>query len=492
MLRTFNLNNNRFKITITLSLFGIIYASISLVNHYFFRTSALDLGLYTNALYDYSHLQWNDSTTFKKVSENLLADHFDLYLIIFSPLSYLFGSYTLLIVQISAILLGGLGVNKYFKSISPGYALNATIYFLSFFAIYSALAFDYHSNVIAAMVVPWFLLYFKKGKYLVSFLLLFFILIAKENMSLWMVFICLGLTFDYLKYKKQLFVLSSFILFSASYYFVVVHWIMPGISNSGSYPHFHYSAIGNNSFDAVIHILLHPIDSAKMMFINHTGDPAGDYVKLEFHLLALLSGGFLLFFKPNYLIMLIPVYFQKLFHDYVTMWSVADHYSIELTPILAIGGFIVISRVKSKKWKNYLSYILIFLAVAVTIRVMDSTTVYTNKSSVRFYNVDHYHKDYNVKLVHNKLKEIPGNVAISVQTNFLPHLALRNKAYQFPIIKDAEYVILAPCERPYPINQEDYDKLVEEIDRSSMWNLYYSSSSILIYKKQIENSKIGE
>ena len=94
--------------------FATIYVLISLVNHYNFRTYALDLGLYTNALWDYAHFQWNDSGVFKQVNENLLADHFDLYLIIFSPFSYIFGSYTLLILQISFVLLGGAGVYRYF------------------------------------------------------------------------------------------------------------------------------------------------------------------------------------------------------------------------------------------------------------------------------------------------------------------------------------------------------------------------------------------
>ena len=65
---------------------------------------------YTNALYDYSHLNWNDSTVFKSGAENLLADHFDLYLILFAPLSLIFKTYTLLIVQIVFILIGGMGI----------------------------------------------------------------------------------------------------------------------------------------------------------------------------------------------------------------------------------------------------------------------------------------------------------------------------------------------------------------------------------------------
>src|SRR5271156_7162266 len=87
----------------TVIIFGIIYVLISFVNHFNFRTYALDLGLYNNALYSYSHFHWNNSSVMQSAPENLLTDHFDIYLILFSPLSLIFGSYTLLVVQIVAV-----------------------------------------------------------------------------------------------------------------------------------------------------------------------------------------------------------------------------------------------------------------------------------------------------------------------------------------------------------------------------------------------------
>ena len=72
---------------------GVLYALISLVNHYLFKTYALDLGLYTHAMYDYVHFRIDDCSMFKAVPHSILADHFDLYLILLSPLVYVFGSW---------------------------------------------------------------------------------------------------------------------------------------------------------------------------------------------------------------------------------------------------------------------------------------------------------------------------------------------------------------------------------------------------------------
>jgi uncharacterized membrane protein len=164
--------------------FGTVYALISLVNHYLFRTYALDLGLYTNGLYKYAHFQMADSSMIKQGNENLLGGHFDLYLILFSPLVYLFGTYTLLIIQLAAILAGGIGVYRYFRLTMPGndfIPLAAMVCFFSFFGIFSAVSYDYHSNVLAAMLVPWFFYFFRKKNYMVSAILVILILIAKRK-----------------------------------------------------------------------------------------------------------------------------------------------------------------------------------------------------------------------------------------------------------------------------------------------------------------------
>ena len=116
-------------------------------------------------MYDYLHFKWNDSTVFKEIEENLLADHFDIYLILFAPLTILFKTYTLLIVQIAAILLGGIGIYKLFNSNNNStIALYATIYFHLFYGVFSSVAYDYHSNVIAASIVPWLFYYIQKQK----------------------------------------------------------------------------------------------------------------------------------------------------------------------------------------------------------------------------------------------------------------------------------------------------------------------------------------
>lgn len=463
---------------------ALMFALISLVNHYCFRTYALDLGLYTNALYDYARFSWNDSSVFKETAENILADHFDLYLPLFSPLSYVLGTYTLLIVQIVFVLIGATGVYKLVEHRFPDSGLKnyALTYFLVFFGIYSALAFDYHSNVVASMLVPWLFLAVDKRQLLRAALLTLAILIGKENLPLWMIFIGSGLCIKYFKDVRLRYFLIGIVLFSAIYFVVITGYVMPSLSNAGKYPHFHYSKLGVNAGEALKYIVSHPIESLRLLFVNHSEFPEFNYVKAELWLFILISG-FLCLFRPVYLIMLLPIIGQKLYHDNPVMWSNIAQYSIEFAPILAIGVFETIAGFKNKKIRIFAAIVSIFLAFVCTVRLMDRSIIYTEKAQIRVYQANHYKRDFPVDEAYQLIKKIPDHAIVSAHSCFIPHIALRPSVYQFPIIKDAEYILLSPKASTYPLNQEQFDAEVDRLTHSPEWKVIVQNENFIFLKK---------
>ena len=90
----------------------ICFSTIAFLNHYFYRTFALDLGLYTHAMHEYAHGRMATTSMFLDESRLLLSDHFDLYLIILSPFIYIFKGLTLIVLQIVAVLFGAVGVYR--------------------------------------------------------------------------------------------------------------------------------------------------------------------------------------------------------------------------------------------------------------------------------------------------------------------------------------------------------------------------------------------
>jgi uncharacterized membrane protein len=136
---------------------------------------------------------------------NVLSDHFSLYPLLVSPFYWIFGTWTMLLFQFLAILFGGFGIYRYVQELTKNNTISiiAVAHFFSFYGIYSALSFDYHDNVVATMFVPWFLLYFGKKNWKKTILFFVLILIAKENMALWAVFLGFGLAFKSLVQKDR-------------------------------------------------------------------------------------------------------------------------------------------------------------------------------------------------------------------------------------------------------------------------------------------------
>ncbi|MCB0738249.1 MAG: DUF2079 domain-containing protein, partial [Bacteroidetes bacterium] len=243
-------------------LFMVYYSAISLVNHYMFRTASLDLGVYTNAIYDYAHFRPNDCTllpnqnaTLENVRlSNKWSDHFSITQVLYTPFQFVFESYTLLLIQITSILFGGWGVYRFFVERFANYSLAtlAMVHFYWVFGIHSALAFDYHDNVIGSMLVPWLFVFLTREKWWQFSLLALAILGCKETMSILLISIFGVLSiWPLVKTKKQRFAAASLAIASVCYFLIVTKWAMPTLAdNNQTYSHFKYSALGNSYGEA--------------------------------------------------------------------------------------------------------------------------------------------------------------------------------------------------------------------------------------------------
>jgi uncharacterized membrane protein len=465
---------------------AIAFGLVSFVNHYCFRTYALDLGAYTNASYLYAHFILANNDVFMPEYQPMLGGHFDLYLLLFSPLTYLLGGYTLLIVQWIAVLLGGIGIYKLFRN--SNYKSNicfyATAYFYSFYGVFSALSFDYHSVVVAASAVPWFFLFVRKNQLISAAVIFTFCLIAQENVALGLAFISSGLAWYFRKEKKKAILLLLLTAWSICYFLVVLKVVIPFFNPSNSYTGFHYSVMGDSITSFIFHLFQNPIRSMNLLFINHSKDHFFDGIKIETWLMLCFSGGFLLLRKPIYLWMIIPLLFQKLYHDYPIMWSVNYQYSIEFAPILTIGIFDVISSFKKEKLKIYSAFVAIFLALACTIRLMDNTIIKYDKTNLRIYKSAHFNREFSIPKAYELLSKIPKNASVSAQSAFVPHLSCREKIYQFPLINDAQYILLSPKDNHYPLDSARYFDILNGLKSSVSWTIMEGDENFILFKRK--------
>lgn len=475
--------------------FGIIYSLISITNHYLFRTAALDLGMFNHAIYNFAHFSQNYFTLDIKGAEvNYFGDHFSPITLLYAPFYYVFGSYALLIIQIFAILFGGYGIYKYslINSIRTYIPFIILIQFYSIWGIYSALSFDFHNNVVAAMFLPWLVYNYEKNNprgFLIFFILM---LISKENIALWLVFITVGLALgrmfnernfaikDYLKFEIPL------VTFSLIYFFIVVGYVMPYLRDFEGFNQLsRYNHLGGSIFEIVSYMVSHPKYIFSLLFENYSGNELYTGIKSELHFMVLISGGYVLFYQPKFLIMLIPIYAQKLLSSNYGLWGINVQYSIEIAPILSLGLIGFLRNIKSDRIAYTLAILTTVLTIFYTYRTIETRkSKWYNKTNTIFYDRLHYQTPLNVNEIKNQLKTIPEDAIVSASSSLSAHLSFRKKIYLFPIVKDADYIVLLTANSStYPLNQEAFKSKISEYLNSDTYEKQYAKNDLLILKR---------
>ncbi|MDZ4667639.1 MAG: DUF2079 domain-containing protein, partial [bacterium] len=422
---------------IVLFFFFLVFSILTLPNHYFYRTFGLDYGIANQALFQYAHFQQAICTQLLGGQETpYLALHISLWVPIISPFYWLFGSYTLLIFQNLALIFGGIGLVKLAQEFKLSQNLTALllVQLFSSFAIYAALAFDYHDNVIGACFIPWLFYFYKKDSYFLSAICFLALLISKENMAIFAAFTAMSLGFVYKENgRNNVYFSFGLILIAFSWFFIAAKIWMPALSPAGKFEQLsRFSHLGNNLESIIIYIISHPIEMLKMFYFSHIQPDSFEMVKQEFIWVLFLSGGFALLFRPIYLWMALPILMQKLWNKELAFWGMSFHYQIELAFVISLALLASINSFNNNRIKYAILISAVLLTAYTSISYMQHRLADYKVENENLFDPTHYFSPLNISAIQDKLAQIPANVAVCAQSNLMPHLANRNKIYHFP------------------------------------------------------------
>ncbi len=474
-------------------LFALIFCSISLVNHYLYRTYAFDLGIYNNMLYSYSHFKLNYTPLQQPLVYHAFADHFEPVFFLFAPFYWIFGSYTLLIIQIIMVIFGGIGAMRFAKLHSNNNTLSIAILiqFYAMWGVYSALAFDFHNNITAAMIVPWVMVFAQQKNIKPLIIAWAVILLSKENMALYGIFVCLGLALHYFNDKqlRNLFLILT--AASAVYFVLVVKVFIPSFQQPGAgylYDSM-YKSLGTTPKEILGNIFNKPGYLFSLLFENYSGEALFNGIKSELHFSVLISGGIFMLYKPQFLVMLIPIYAQKLFNTDAARWGINYHYSIEFVPVLTACTVVFITSINTtEKIRYYIGFFVAVITLYYTISKMDSrVSIWYDKVNTRFYAPEHYNNNQTTITIRAELNALPliDEDAISAQNNFVPHLSNRTYIYLYPESSKATHIVVAPKTNLYPLKDSAYNSVLDTLKKSSYWqNITPNNQEVFLYRRK--------
>lgn len=479
------------RTVIVIITFFVLYNLQAFINHYFFRTNALDYGFHLQAFWKFTSFKSGPITIFDTPLKSYYQIHPSFTLAIITPLAWLlkpiFGTYTLLLIQNIFFTIGGYFTFKVvlFKSNNKLVSLLAAIHYFVLWGHFSAIAFEYIDANIAATTLPLFIFLFYKKRFWSALLVFVFIISSRENMPLWFIFIGLFLFIENFKNPKIRIWSSIYVFISFFYLIFVFKILIPFFHEEGYvYSRFQYSSLGENIPEATRFIFTHPIESIKLLFINHLGNEVFNGIKLEFWYVFLLSGGIFLLRKPLFFLIFVPIIGQKLYSNDYQMWGINIFYSIEIVSVLSIAAYLSIANIKSTKKVKYLAVSLCIATCLTTVIKMNTRdSKWYVKSKEKIYDPAFYKANHDICSVKDILKLIPTNASVCANEKLVPHLAFRDKIYYYPHLNDSEYLVFLLNSSTYPLNKDEFETHLKNIEESSEWEVVKKTKDVILFQK---------
>ena len=472
--------------------FGILLFGMGILNHYFFRTVTFDYGNYNFAFWDYSHFRISPMPTYPG---NFLQDHFSFTLMYFVPVYWLInwitGTYTLILIQYTLILIAAWYTYKLvlLKSENIWLSIGVLIYYFTLLGRYTTYACDTNIAVMSACFIPVFIYYFEIRKYWTALIILMLSLLSRENIPIWFIFIFIVLIIQHRQDKKAVIYSLVGISISIVYFILMFKVFIPSIETAEKkFTLFNYAALGENPGEAIAFIVKHPVETFKLFFINHLNDPAANGVKAEFYWVYLISGGFILFLRPKYLIWFIPLIAQKELNDSYIRWGISTYYSIEVVTLLPLSVFLALSSIRLKWLQNG-------LIIAVCIATL-STTIYklnplhcvipwtTNPAKEKIISNRFWTTPYNVKKVNELLSMIPAKAKVSASDHIFSHLTQRQSIYFFPTVNDAEYIVFSVFDDSFLISHYANELSRNKYFNDPEWEMVAKEFPVFLFKRK--------
>jgi uncharacterized membrane protein len=363
----------------------------------------------------------------------------------------------------------------------------ALFHFFAFYGIFSALSYDYHDNVVATMLVPWFMYYIDLNRLKAAAITAFLICIGKENMPLWLFFICLGLVLLYWTNNKTRSFLIVLALCILIYAVIIIKIVMPAFVKPGyEGAHFAYSILGTSLEEFVTNLFTKAKYIFSALFTNVSGANFYDGIKEETFICLFISGGIALLLKPEYIIMLIPVFAQKMYNNDMAKWGINGHYSIEFAPIVVIAFYSSLAYFKRSDAKLAIALFFCVICYSTTvIKMFQRTSHWYHQETVNIFSPTHYNSPYDQETVNKIISQIPDNARLSSANDFGPHVAMRKYIYLFPDIYDADYILVAESYSmgSWPLRGDELHAEIMRLKNSHEWGVVAEEDGVYLFKK---------
>jgi uncharacterized membrane protein len=434
----------------------------SVIHRYLSFESGWDLGIYGQACANGLYSSLREERT-------LLADHFEPILALFVPIcGYFDAPFVLLTAQILALGIGVAGIIKLAQAMlwSLPSTLCVALLFIVFTGNKTTFFYDFHPVTFSAATIPWLVLSLRSGAYLRSFILILITMALKETSALTIAGIGLWWALDNISFrqitieKKKVITGLSIATIGFVSFFLVMKVAFPYFRGGAESLYFtkYYGHLGQNMSDVVSSIIFNPTLVAETVFTKD---------KLIYLLKVFTPFLFAAFFRPHFLIPVIPALMVNLLTSHPYLFSARFHYEAEIYPWLFVAS-ILLSRdpIFLQRWywlrrnlplthlPTRLSFRVAWLLVMLCFFGGKSLAWYSGS-----YPVSHQQLVIRNYLIAEKAQWV--NARVAAFEPLVQHLTSVRHLFLLDRWRDADWVIVG-----YPAGKRSWVHSIEEIETS--------------------------
>lgn len=376
---------------------SVAYSTLSVVRHNHFQSGGFDLGLYDQAVWQYSKFIWPYNTVKDRF---ILGDHLTLTLPLLAPLFWIVNDVrALLVVQavwVSASIIAVFLLTRH-RKFSPFVALGIAFVYSLFYGLQYGLFFDFHPVLLATGLMPWMLYFLETKKTKLFIISLVTLLLTQENMGLALT----SLGFIYI-WKKEYRKLGVGFIFGGLVASLLAAKTITFFSPTG--------------FQYTPHLDFNPILFIKDLFNAAEKQQVWLYTLSTFTFLPLLSIGAVMAVGFD-----LAQYFTT-GPDFARMWSPFMHHRAILIVYLFLGALDGLAFLQKKRANVYLITFILIVSALIQQFIFHYPLNKLAKSD--FWQTDQWTID-NEKMI----ATIPPDMKLATQQSLVPHLSHRKIIY---------------------------------------------------------------
>ncbi len=203
--------------------------------------------------------------------------------------------------------------------------------------------------------------------------------------------------------------------------------------------------------------------------------------RLKYLLGLLATTGGLALLAPQYLLLGLPIFIANTFSAFPGQYSGEQHYSAPLTAVLMIaairGGFWIYDLRFTNRKSKIVTILVFCLAVLIALGYH-----YAYGWTPLSRRAETYAVTAHTQMLPRFTAQIPADVPISASGAVHPHLAHRPVAYTFPIVEDAQYILVDVTDVP-GVHPNDVRSRIESLLTGGNWRLLDAANGFILLEK---------